>query len=527
MAKSEKKRSRSSLPAAKMEHWNSRIGVILAVAGSAVGLGNFLRFPGQAAQHGGGAFMIPYFISMVVLGIPICWAEWTLGRYGGAKGMHSGPGIFSAVWPSPVSKYFGALAVLVPLVIYMYYVVIEAWCLGYAYYYLIGSLNLGPNAEKYSTFFTQFVGSASDGFLYDSGHGQVVWFLLVVFVLNLTLVYRGLSGGIETFCKYAIPAMAFFAVLVLLRVLTLGTPNPSLPDRNVVTGLGFMWNPEFSSLLDPKTWLAASGQIFFSLSVGFGVIINFSSYLRPKDDIALSGLTAASLNEFFEVCLGGLITLPAAFLFLGTAAASFGTFGLGFNALPNVFALMPGGQVVGFVWFFLLFLAAVTSSLSMLQPATAFLQEGFALKKATSVTLLGIVTAIGSAFVLYFSKAMVAMDTLDFWVGTLLIFTLGTIQVIVYGWVFGIKKGNEEMHRGAKIQIPWSVQLLLKYVAPTYLLLIFGAFCYVNVPEHVKQIQQNYVSRLSIIFVLIILAILLLLTHLGRKRFTPHLGGGK
>ena len=122
------------------EQWASRIGVILAVAGSAVGLGNFLRFPGQAAQNGGGAFLLPYFISLLVLGIPLCWAEWTMGRYGGTQGFNSAPGIYSMIWRNRLAKYFGAIALMIPLIIYMYYVVIEAWCLGYAIKYITGAL---------------------------------------------------------------------------------------------------------------------------------------------------------------------------------------------------------------------------------------------------------------------------------------------------------------------------------------------------------------------------------------------------
>ena len=176
------------------------------------------------------------------------------------------------------------------------------------------------------------------------------------FVINLWLVYRGLSRGIETFCRWAMPAMAVCAVVVLIRVLTLGTPNPVLPDQNVLNGLGFMWNPDFSRLGDFQTWLAAAGQVFFSLSVGFGVILNYSSYLRKKDDVVLSGLTASATNALFEVGFGGLITVTAAFVFLGDSGATGGTFGLGLNALPVVFAHMGGlGRWIGFVWFFMLF----------------------------------------------------------------------------------------------------------------------------------------------------------------------------
>ena len=152
------------------EEWGSRIGVILAVAGSAVGLGNFLRFPGQAAQNGGGAFLLPYFISLLVLGIPLCWAEWTMGRYAGLRGFNSAPGIFNVIWRHPIAKYFGAFALMIPLVIYMYYVVIEAWCLGYALNYLTGDLMKGSDATAYGQFFDDFVGSEQDGQLFTAGH---------------------------------------------------------------------------------------------------------------------------------------------------------------------------------------------------------------------------------------------------------------------------------------------------------------------------------------------------------------------
>src|SRR5690606_14655819 len=125
------------------ERWGSRFGVILAVTGSAVGLGNFLRFPGLAAQYEGGAFMIPYFISLLLIGLPLAWAEWAMGRYGGVRGFNSTPGIFRCICKNRASSFLGVFGLIVPVVIYMYYVFIEAWCLGYAWNYLTGALNLG------------------------------------------------------------------------------------------------------------------------------------------------------------------------------------------------------------------------------------------------------------------------------------------------------------------------------------------------------------------------------------------------
>jgi SNF family Na+-dependent transporter len=503
------------------EQWATRIGVILAVAGSAVGLGNFLRFPGKAAENGGGAFMIPYFVALLILGIPLGWAEWTMGRHGGLRGFNSSPGIFSVIWKHPLAKYGGALALLVPLVIYMYYVVIEAWCLGYAWYYLNGDLMRLSGGGEYKTFFENFVGKNEDGFLYAGGHGQVFYFIIITYLLNLVLIYFGVSKGIETFCKYAMPLMAICAIVVLIRVLTLGTPDPeNKPEQSVAGGLEFMWQPQLEYLARPKTWLEAAGQIFFSLSVGFGIVINYASYLRRNDDVALSGLTASSMNEFFEVCLGGLITIPAAFVFLGVAGASVGGFSLGFETLPNVFAQMaPAGRIFGFLWFLMLFLAAITSSISMLQPVIAFLEEGFGLNRHTSVSVLALVTAVGGGFVVYYSKGLTALDTLDFWVGTMAIFVLALFQAVIYGWVFGIKRGHEELHEGAHIRVPWIVQIVLKYVTPVYLLAIFVGFIIQDAPGYAKGIAESVVAQRSVLLMVSVLAALMILVYFAGRRW--------
>lgn len=499
----------------KRETWNSKLGVVLAVAGSAVGLGNFLRFPGQAAQNGGGAFLIPYFVSLLILGIPLCWAEWTMARYGGVRGFNSAPGVFMSIRKGGLSKFMGALAILIPLVIYMYYVVIEAWCLGYAFSYLNGSLILGSDATAYEGFFAQFTGLEANGHIL-SGQSNLIYFLILTMALNTFLIYRGIAKGIESFVKLAMPLMVFCAVCVLIRVLTLGTPNEAFPERSVTTGLGFMWNPDFSSLFNPQTWLAAAGQIFFSLSVGFGVIINYASYLSEKDDVVLSGLTASSMNEFFEVCLGGLITIPAAFIFLGPAVSSQGTFSLGFNTLPNVFASMPGGQIFGFLWYFMLFLAAVTSSLSMLQPVNAFLKEiGFS--RMGAIRILLFITLLGTGFVAFFSKGLIALDTFDFWVGTLAIVVLALLQSIMYAVFFTVEKGAFEAAKGAKLQIPPVVNFLLKYVSPTYLVIIFIGVIFNGASGYISSIFKSNVAFISVLFIMILTGVILFLINRSKK----------
>jgi neurotransmitter:Na+ symporter, NSS family len=510
--------------------WSSRLGVIMAVAGSAVGLGNFLRFPGLAAQYGGGAFMIAYAISFLIIGLPIGWAEWAMGRYAGGRGFNSAPGAFAAIVRSPWAKYAGIIGVIVPVVIYMYYVVIESWCIGYAFNFWSGKMHLS-SAEETVKLFTAFTGQAAEAGAQINGSAlslsKALPWLLAVFVFNFWLIYRGLSGGIEKMCNYGMPLLIVLALVILARVLTLGAPDAAKPHDNVMNGLGYMWNPtkvqvvKTSPTPDDKPreivgaaaiaeanaevaassgalqmkeisvwqqlgrfdmWLAAASQIFFSLSVGFGVIIVYASYLKKKDDVVLSGLTASSANEFCEVALGGLISVPAAVAFLGIASvAGQGTFGLGFTVLPLVFAKMPLGWFFGGAFFFMLFLAAVTSSISMLQPGIAFLEEAMNIGRKMSVALLGLLTAFGCGFVMYFTEDLKALDTLDFWVGTFLIFVLATIQVIIFGWVWGTERGFNELHQGGSIRVPWVFRPIIKWVCPLFLVSIFVMWFLQNV----------------------------------------------
>lgn len=504
----------------------------MAVAGSAVGLGNFLRFPGLAAQYGGGAFMIAYAISFLIIGLPIGWAEWAMGRYAGGRGFNSAPGAFAAIVRSPWAKYAGIIGVIVPVVIYMYYVMIESWCLGYAFNFWTGQMHLASPEETVGVFKaftgqTAAAGGGVNGSALGFSMAKALPWLLAVFAFNFWLIYRGLSGGIEKMCNYGMPLLIVLALVILARVLTLGAPDPAKPHDNVMNGLGYMWNPTkvqvvkaspapddrpreivgAAAVAEAKAeveasngalqmreisvwqqlgrfdmWLAAASQIFFSLSVGFGVIIVYASYLKKKDDVVLSGLTASSANEFCEVALGGLITIPAAVAFLGVAGiAGQAGVGLGFKVLPLVFSQMPAGAFFGGAFFFILFLAAVTSSISMLQPGIAFLEEAMNIGRKMSVSLLGLITAFGCGFVMYFTEDLKALDTLDFWVGTFLIFVLATIQVIVFGWVWGIEKGFKELHQGGSIRVPWVFRPIVKWICPAFLIAVFVMWFLQNV----------------------------------------------
>ena len=510
------------------EQWGTRLGVILAVAGSAVGLGNFLRFPGQAAQNGGGAFLIPYFAALLLLGIPLGWAEWAMGRYGGKKGLHSAPGIMG-LFGGRTFRYLGVIGAIIPLVVSFYYVFIEAWTVGYFFKYLTGGIGIDTAAsipEQSATsaaFYNSFIGNSGDGVLFSREGSLTLVSWVLVFAVNIYFVFRGISKGIEKFCSYAMPAMAICALGVLIRVLTLGTPDPTLPEQSVSNGLGYMWNPDFSQLGNFKSWLAAAGQIFFSLSVGFGIIINYASYMKPKDDVALSGFTASATNELFEVGFGGMITLTASVVFLGlagtTAAVSTGSFGLGFTTLPVVFAHMPFGNIVGAVWFFMLFLAAITSSLSMYQPAVAFLMEALEIDRKKATTWMVALGIIGSLLTLWFTQNGVFWNTLDFWVGTFLIFVMAMVQSIAFAWIYGVDRGWREIHSGALIQIPVFFKFVLKYVSPTYLLIVFIGFCIQNLSASVRTVLDSRPAQYAVLLILGTIVALAMAVREGEKRW--------
>jgi neurotransmitter:Na+ symporter, NSS family len=517
------------------QQWGSRLGVILAVAGSAVGLGNFLRFPGNAAANGGGAFMIPYFLALILLGIPIGWAEWAMGRYGGRKGFHSAPAILGVWSKGAAGRYLGVLGVLIPLGVYFYYVLIESWCLYYFWRYCSGGIGLDAATDvatvqkpKTDAFFTDVVGAADHGALFTAWHPVLAAFVITV-VLNIWFVYRGLSKGIETVCKYAMPVMAVLGVVILVRVLTLHGPE----GQTVNDGLGYLWNPHFEKLGDFKTWVAATGQIFFSLSVGFGVIINYASYMKKDDDVVLSGLTASATNEFFEVVLGGLITVTASVVFVGvllTSQATGGSMSLGFKTLPMVFVQMPGGNFFGAAFFLILFLAAITSSLSMLQPTKAFFEEALGIDKKKSTALVTIWGLAGNAFVLWYSKGLTALDTIDFWVGSFFILIVAAVQIIAFGWVFGLERGIAEAHEGSRLRIPRAFQFIIKYVSPVYLLVVIVGFCITNLPDTVASdgtVSPGYWSKMladpdtqrTWVFLIVTIVALVAITAIGARRW--------
>jgi SNF family Na+-dependent transporter len=456
------------------QRWGSQLGVVLAVAGSAIGLGNLLRFPGMAAKNGGGAFMIPYFVALFLLGLPLMWIEWTLGRFGGGFGHSTAPGIFHTLWEkNRFIKYFGVIGIFGPIVIFAYYVYIESWILAYAWFALTGAYDACADWSSMQAFLNGYRGLVRNE--HFSGLGTAYGFFLGTFLVNVVIVYFGIRRGIETVCKVGLPLLVALGVVLMVRVFTL---PPARPDWTVLEGLGFLWNPDWSALGKPEVWLAAAGQVFFTLSVGIGVILTYASYLTPRQDVALSGLTAASANEVAEVILGGSLIIPAAFVFLGpqgTNDVARSTFDLACVTMPLVLRQVAGGNFFGFLWFLLLFIAGLTSSISLMQPAIAFLEDEFGLSRRAAILLFALVTFLMCQTCI-FGLGHGTLGEFDFWGGQFCLVLFGTVEVILFGWVFGADEAWVLLHVASDITIPRFYRFIIKYVTPAFLIAILGAW---------------------------------------------------
>jgi neurotransmitter:Na+ symporter, NSS family len=454
------------------ESWGSRIGLILAMAGNAVGLGNFLRFPVQAVQNGGGAFIIPYLICFLLMGIPLLFTEWSIGRFGGKLGNHSTPYILNSMSKRPFWKYIGVFGIFTNIAVVAYYTYIESWTFIYVLHTVFGTFT-GMGKEEVSLFFDQYVN------LTGSNLG-IPLLPLIVYILvlgvNVYILSTGL-GGIEKVAKIGMPLLITFGIILAYQGWTMGADfaTDEFPEANAWDGINFLWTPQYTSLADPKVWLAAAGQIFFTLSVGMGSIQCYASYVKENEDIALNSLSAGFTNEFVEVLLGSAIVIPIAAGFLGLDwVLENAGFGMAFQTMPYLFQQWGAvfGAFAGVCWFGLLFFAGITSSLAMGTPWMGFMKDEFGWGKVKGAVSFGLIAlAMGLPTVLFYQYGY--FDEYDYWAGTVSLVVFALLEIILFAWVFGIDKGWTELNRGADIRIPMVYKWIIKYITPVLLLMVF------------------------------------------------------
>jgi NSS family neurotransmitter:Na+ symporter len=451
------------------EAWGSRVGLILAMAGNAVGLGNFLRFPVQAIQNGGGAFIIPYLVCFLLLGIPFLFVEWSVGRFGGKTGNHSTPFILHAMDKRKLWKYIGVFGIFTNLAVAAYYCYLESWTLSYVWHSITGTFN-GQSQEQVAGFFGTYVGLSS---------WEPIIFWIICLVLNTWILSKGLSGGVEKAAKIGMPLLLIFGAFLAYKAVTIHAGQDGAIFDGT-EGLNFLWTPQFDTIWAPKVWLAAAGQIFFTLSIGMGSIQCYASYVRKNDDIALNAMSAGWMNGFVEVVLGSAILIPIAVGYLGIdkviEMTKNGGLGLGFKTLPYLFEQWGGiiGVFAGVAWFGLLFFAGITSSLAMGTPVMGFLEDEFGWKSKNAAWIFGLlIFLLGLPTVMFFNYGV--FDEFDYWAGTVSLVTFAFVEIILFAWIFGIKKGWAEILEGADIKVPKIFRFIIKYVTPVLLGWVFFA----------------------------------------------------
>ncbi|TDE06167.1 SLC5/6 family protein [Flavobacterium hiemivividum] len=456
----------------KVDSWGSRVGLILAMAGNAVGLGNFLRFPVQAVENGGGAFIIPYLVCFLVMGIPLLFIEWSSGRYGGKFGNHSTPYILDSMVKGRLLKYIGVFGIFTNIAIAAYYCYIESWTMSYVYHTLMGTFD-GMSQANVAGFFDSYtdISKSTTGLPYEA-----VIFYIICLLLNTFILSKGIKG-IEKVAKVGMPLLILFGVVLAVRGLTLGTSGASdiFPDANAWDGLNFLWTPQYDSILDLKVWMAAAGQIFFTLSVGMGTIHCYAAYIDSKDDIALNAVSAGFMNEFVEVVLGSLIVIPIAAGYLGLDwVIENAGFGMAFQTMPYLFQQWGPtlAVVAGVCWFGLLFFAGITSSLAMGTPWMGFMRDEFGWSKNKGAWSFGaMILILGLPTVIFFKEGV--FDEYDYWAGTVSLVVFAMLETILFSWVFGMDKGWREITSGSDIKVPNIYKFIIKFITPVLLIIIF------------------------------------------------------
>ncbi len=469
------------------EAWGSRVGLVLAMAGNAVGLGNFLRFPAQAVQNGGGAFIIPYLVCFVLMGLPLLYVEWAMGRHAGRFGHHSTPFIFASLDEKPFWKYAGVLGLFISIGICSYYTYIETWTISWAYHSAMGHF-MGMSQDQVANFFTTYIGLGTK-------EPVVVWIACVA--LNTWILSRGLQGGVEMAAKIGMPLLLIFGIVLAIRGVTLTAGDHGAVFSGVV-GLNYLWTPNFSSIWDPVVWRNAAGQIFFTLSLGMGSIHCYASYVKYKDDIALNAMSAGWMNEFVEVVLGSAVIIPIAVGYIGVDKVVEMTkggsgFGIGFMTLPYLFTQWGPAlsAAAGIMWFGLLFFAGITSSLAMGTPVMAFLEDNFGWQRRNGAIAFGLaVLLLGIPSVL----SQDAFNEFDYWAGTVALVIFSLLEIILFAWVFGMEKGWKEITHGADMKVPEAFRFTIRYITPVFLLVVFVG----SLPEVWHNLTRQITAQVAL-----------------------------
>jgi NSS family neurotransmitter:Na+ symporter len=457
----------------KREQWNSHLGFLLAAVGSAIGLGNIWRFSYMAYSNGGGAFLIPYITALLTAGVALLILEFGIGH----ERIGSAPLAYAKInrnW-----EWLGWWAVIfVMFGIELYYVVIIAWCLNY----FLLSFDLSWGTDPNNFFFKEFLKLNTDPANIGEIRTPILTSLIVIWALNWVIVYRGIRKGIELANKIFMPLLFILTAILVFWSLSLD---------GAMDGIKAYLTPDFSKLTEPKVWIDAYSQIFFTLSLGFGIMIAYASYLPAKANITRSAFFTAFINSGFSLFAGF-----AVFAVLGFMAASQGqpisevvtkSIGLAFVAYPKAVSLMPGGNFFGAIFFLSLVIAGISSSISIIEAFTSSVVDKFGVKRKTVVNITCTLGFLGS--IIFTTQAgLIWLDIADHFLTHYGLVVVGIAECILVGWLFNLDMLRKHINKISSIQLGWWWDFLIKIFVPLVLSIILIGDLY----HEVKQPYEGY-----------------------------------
>ena len=480
--------------------WNSKLGFILAAIGSAVGLGNLWRFPYIAATNGGGAFIFPYLFAILTAGIPILILEYTMG-----KTYRSGaPGAFARI--NKKFEFLGWFQVMIAFLISIYYMAIVVWVLCY-----IGkAIGCTWGEDTAGSFYGML--QITDSITQVGGlNTKLLIPFLVVWCVVGFIMYRGINKGIDLACKICLPILLICTVIIFFRGITL---------PGAVDGIAYMFTPDWSAIAKPAVWVAAYGQVFFSLSIAFAIMISYSSYLPKQEDVVNTAFLTACTNHGFEIFAGiGIFSIMGYMAFSSgqsmedVAAAGVG---LAFVVFPTAISALPGlNSLFGILFFVSLFTAGVTSMISILQTAITGLEDKWELphKKATTLVL---VPAFILSFLFITKAGLYFLDLADYIANNIGIVASGVIEVVLIGWFFKPEKLRQAANEFSNFSIGRWWLWCLKIVT----VIVLGYTTITNLVTYFHDGYDVYPLSIGVVFAIFLVVGTIVLTVMkGRKSF--------
>ena len=438
----------------KRDGFGSKIGIIAAAAGSAIGLGNIYRFPCELGNNGGAAFLLVYLAVVIFLGIPVMLSELVIGR----RSQSNAVGAFKKLAPKSAWPIVGYMGVLCGFIIFAFYSTVSGWTLEYIIKAVTNSFQ-GKDLAAMEQDFTNF---------HNMGWRNVMWQAIFIFLTGF-VVFKGVQNGIERYAKILMP-------LLLVILIVLGIRSVTLPGAK--EGLSFLFRPDFSKI-DANVLISALGQGFFSLSLGMGALITYGSYIKKKDNLTSTAFSVV-LADTLIALLAGLVIFPAAFSFGIRPTAGMG---LVFNTIPMIFNQMTGGYVFCIIFFVLLAIAALTSTISLLEVVVAYLSEEMHINRKWSTVWACLATLFIGSF-----ASLSLMENTPFTIGDRTVFDLmdfvssnillplgGVLIVIFVGWRLGKAKFFEEVTNEGTIKASLKkiIFFIIRYLAPIAITIVF------------------------------------------------------